>query len=721
MFKRVVLIFLIITLFTSLSSKVSADTQEYSEKQVTVCFDGASMKAKVILDKNENVLVPISWLEYFGLLKCSEEGDYYKFYYPDQEKNDVFAKRIWISKDGTDFDVRYCENNDSWLDELSEYYNWIKISIAALGNKSLSDLKKAWNIKEKNLNDKRSEWNNSYSILNGKFSSHAQVAGELYLPLPELLPFMNAKLAISDNGVICISPNYVSLSQALYGANIGSLIFDADSDIWGADGLSAGALIVDSFLNFRFDRLDFINNSGRITDYEELFKNLLIEDEVFLSLYDRDKTPKDEAIEALADILGDCDTALSFLKNGKKINDYIGITKEVYPEIYSVLFEDFSQSIPVSSSDVVEGVSKIFDYYNTYQNQIEDHRNMLDAVYGYDSYVDSPSQHAAINISALYGEKYLNRMLAATETTLRDYVYRDFYKDVISKVVAPYSISVAVTKFLIPEEFKTVHNTSLLYVMDATAQKSYDVYISRKYSGNFDIDSLEKLRLSAMMALLSSRYAYSTLWDGQHEKIAQIDNILKKLYLSADGVECDSSDYYHSAILKLKSEMHNLVLFEDHMELYPADYLGMKIDELTQLWGKDLTYSDFWVSGAAKPIYYDDNRIDLTFYYIDIEMKGNATGDEIISIISYSPQKDNGFDWIADNIPSIVTYSQLKKLGFDGIMYDEDDIFLDEWGETARLTIEYSSTVFLEFYWFDHNDPNTRPAELVELYLGQVS
>ena len=143
----------------------------------------------------------------------------------------------------------------------------------------------------------------------------------------------------------------------------------------------------------------------------------------------------------------------------------------------------------------------------------------------------------------------------------------------------------------------------------------------------------------------------------------------------------------------------------------------MKIGELTQLWGEDLSYGDYWLAGTSKPIYYDDNRIPLTFYYSDPEYKGNATGNEIITIISYSPQKGGGFDKIIDGIPSLVTYSQLKELGLDGILFDGDHPFLSENGETARLTVEYTSSIVLSFSWFNNNDPGTQPAELIEIIL----
>lgn len=661
MFKKIVSSLLAIIMISSLCIIVNAEEQHYSEKQVKINYDGVVLTETVIVDKYGAVLAPVSWLEAFGLLKCQETETYYKFYYPDQEQNDTFAKRIWISKDGTHFDIRYYEDNNSWLDELSEYYDWIKGSIQSINQKSLEGLKEQWDIKEKNLENLDSEMRNSFSILSEDFSTQTQYKDELYLPISELLPLINAKITFSDMGIIYIYPNYVSLSQALYGVNIGSLVFDAD-DIVGKDFISATSLVLDTVFNFRFDRLDFVNKNGVQTDYQELFKNLLVDDDTFLSLYDKETTPHDEALKYYIYQCDDLGNRVDLLKCLRTALDDVGVAKELYPDVFNFLTADYSETIKVGTSDVIEGIAKTLDYQQTYNNQIDDHRKMLGAVYGYES-TNSPAKQAAYTVQALYGEKYADKLLAAVETGLRDFICVDLPKDAVSKVVAPYSIALTITKLIKPDEFETIHDFSLLDIMDETAETSYDVYISRKFSGKFDTKSLDDLRLSALMTLVSSRYAYSTMYDGQHENIDKIDEVLKKIYLSADGVECDSSDYYVAKVKDLKGKISKLDLSA-----------GIQVQYLTNIQTDGVVLTSFMMEN--KKYRGIINAKGEIFYY----------SEEYFDVISIG----KGFGYITEaNKHGIIDYKTGKIEWLDNNKFDK----VIGYGDGKLLTYKSNSTI----------------------------
>lgn len=146
-----------------------------------------------------------------------------------------------------------------------------------------------------------------------------------------------------------------------------------------------------------------------------------------------------------------------------------------------------------------------------------------------------------------------------------------------------------------------------------------------------------------------------------------------------------------------------------------VDYIGMTVNDITNLYGKDIQYLDYWVGGNAKPFYYDDARVPYIFYYIDSELKGNASGDEKITLIQYNPSGNNSLIDTAKGIPAVVTYSQLQQLEYRGTFMDEKTNLLQEYGETGLYTLQYDAQTSISFYWFDHVDPFSHPAEMIIL------
>ncbi len=573
--KKVISCFLVfLLLFASLVHPVSAEDISVKEISISVDFHGTDFAVNALQSENGKILVPAHWIQYFGSMKMVEEGRYYKFYYVGQEEAAPFAKRIFIEKNGKSFDIRYYENNSSFLDELAIFRNWVIDSVSAISSKSMRELQKAWKVKERELKKMEGEQNNSFSICSGKFSNQAIYQDQLYLPLEEVLPFLNAKVGISEEGKVLIYPNCISLSQALYEAQLGNLTFDAYYDLSYdgksyADGLSGTAYVVDTILNFKFERLLF-QPIANTSDYEKLFKTYLTDDEVYLSAFDKEVTPQHELYNFVADAFEDGENALKAPGNIYKLYKAMKLPEELYSDdLYEVLYKDYGGS-DVKGMDIIEGFSKIFDYHRTYSNQVEDHRHMLTTVFSRDlddllarysspeeavevfsDSLFSPAYIAASNTEKLYGEDYSDRLLAASDKALRDYVTQELPKEATKTVLAPFSITSAFTKLILPEEFKLIGDYALIGYMDNSAATAYDAYLSYKFGDEYSTETLNKLRLSAIMALISSKHAYTSIWDENHEKIKDIDALLTKLYLAADGVECDSSDYYG----KKKSEL----------------------------------------------------------------------------------------------------------------------------------------------------------------------
>ncbi len=554
--KRVLSLFLFFIILLQVCPFTYAKESDISEHKICVNCDGIFMDMTVLKGDTQEYYAPITWLSYFGLMHYVEQNGFYKFYYPGQEKNDDFAKRIWIDKEGKGFDVRYYRDTYSWFDEAGSYYEWAKRSIKALSEQSMKQLQKEWHITQNNIEENKSEYKNSFSVLSGNFSKSFQYKDMLYLPLSELLPLMNAQVAISDDGILCILPNCISLSQALYGTGFGDLIFDADSDMVASEVVSVGGWISDTLFNFRIDRLDVIWNTGRIQDYEEVFKSLLVENKAYLSRYDDWQTPQDELREHTSLSFSQHETYMDKLEFTQGRFENLGMIATSLSNGNS-LYEGIG-NLFTGAAYVFEGAGKILDYHASYVNQVEDHRIMLSSVYDYNAESNPPSRQAAKNIQALYGRDFSDKSLKLLEEGLYDFITDQLVDKALEGLVEPYAMTVNILKTFLSEEFEVVHNASLLYVMDATTEKAFDVYLSRKYSDLYDQKSLNDLRLSAIMALLSSRYAYSKLWSEDYEKIPEIDALLQKLYLAADGVACDSSDYYKPKMHALKKNIGKL-------------------------------------------------------------------------------------------------------------------------------------------------------------------
>lgn len=146
------------------------------------------------------------------------------------------------------------------------------------------------------------------------------------------------------------------------------------------------------------------------------------------------------------------------------------------------------------------------------------------------------------------------------------------------------------------------------------------------------------------------------------------------------------------------------------INLYPIDYIGMTVDSMAELWGDDYYVSDHWFAGADKPIYYEDLRVPIIFYVLDLELTNVVHGDEEIILCEYIFGESTSIYEVAPGIPTNATYIQLSNLSYPGRLYEN---FEGEYGETAAYSIEYNSEIFIDFHWFNNNDPRTTQAESI--------
>ena len=149
----------------------------------------------------------------------------------------------------------------------------------------------------------------------------------------------------------------------------------------------------------------------------------------------------------------------------------------------------------------------------------------------------------------------------------------------------------------------------------------------------------------------------------------------------------------------------------------PIDYVGITVNDLISRCGPDFVYGNGWMAGSAKPIYYADFRVPLIFYYLDPEHRSNVNNDESVIIVEYLPSEDEIFSEIAPGIATNMTYSDLLNAGYEGTFYHEGGEWMRHLGETSQFSMQFNSTIWMTFYWFDHTDPYSTPAERVQLYI----
>lgn len=537
MAKRMFTILILIVYILSISAvPVQAAEENYQRAEIIVESFGKQYTESVLISEDNVLLVPVDWFTRYGLMFCLEEDQQYVFCYPGEEANQAFAKRIYVAKDGRNFNCGVCLSESAYQTYIAK-----------------------------------------------AFSQSARLDDMLYLPMAEMLPLFNAKTEITDDGILHINANVTSLFSALYGLNLRELAFNAERDMIGHKFISASSLVVDTILNLRIDRLDGLYDTGEYNDYRELFKSYLTDDEAFLSAYDEVQTPPERYWETKRNELKEIDGILSDVKIGPDFFGYI-LDSDLYPEFHA--FKDCYSG----AGDAVEGVYKLADYSNTYMNQVEDHVRMLEAVYQEPIFGEAnPACRAALQIAATYGQDGTKQKKELLHSAFVDFISEE-YDDILIEAVelTPYKIAFSAVKIIQSDAVEEISKGAKLSYMDTVVNDACRVFEKRVDNLQFDAESLDILRLSSMLALVASRNAYTTFWE-DHEKVAQIDRVLEGIYLSADSLADESAEHYSELNAKLNktASMLDVVITE---KVAPPEDNSRIAEEALEAYGEMLWY-----------------------------------------------------------------------------------------------------------------------------------
>ena len=514
--KRIITFVLVIAmLFANVALFPFAAEPDLKQQSMSVESYGTFYTQKVYTDKSATIFVPITMLAQFGGLSCSESSSGYTLY----RKN---------------------ETNKSTLNQLEFLAGARTITINKSGTNATVSCYTSKNVAK------------TVSTIN--FSKSHTVDKKLYLPLVEALPLLDAKVEITKDGIVHIYANPMSAFYALYSGNIDLCVFDA-GDMVGSGFISASGLIVDSVLNFRFDRLDTATNSGAIKDYSNLFKKLLVDNETYLSAFDKTETPLEKQITLINNEYGD------FSDKASGVDDLVKAYEYLFSSTKHSTYKQFSDTADGElheGVDIIDGVGKVISYADRYTKQVNDHRNMLNAVYGGGS---KPAAVAANEVYTLYGQNTVPQITSAVTSTLRDYLSKIFSGAISGAAnLTPYKIAFDAVKFLLPEMTETWSNAAELYFIANVVNDAYNVANASKNNPKFNKSSLEKQRLSLIMTLITSKHGYETFYGEDYDALNAINPWLERLYLAAESVECISSEYYASTKSELQKNCGYIVL-----------------------------------------------------------------------------------------------------------------------------------------------------------------
>ena len=259
--KKIISLLLVIFICSaSILPVFAADSNEYTQNSILVDYDGIEVYVGVFVANDATILVPADILTWFGGLNRKAEGSEY-IYYQINDKIGTYelSREIRISKNGS-------------------------------YGKSVMKVKQ-----EKSLSGVSVNFKDSYTY-----------DGDLFLPLEEIVPFLDAKIEITSDGILHIYPNPVSIFEALSYGDLSDMLdpnYDKDADnvlfdISDGNGVAALSMFVDTIMG-RLDRLDFIFDSGTIKDYKKLYEKMLVQNETYLAAFDKEETPYEKEITTI--------------------------------------------------------------------------------------------------------------------------------------------------------------------------------------------------------------------------------------------------------------------------------------------------------------------------------------------------------------------------------------------------------------------------------------
>lgn len=402
------------------------------------------------------------------------------------------------------------------------------------------------------------------ALVSGKkffnFSDCFEIDGEIYLPLCQMLPILNADIYEVKDNIIYISNNKLSLAEVLYDFDISDYYFNISTEFYDMDWAALLTIVPnyvwDTVVNVRFDRLDILYNSGEYNDYKDAFSDFLSDDNLYLKAMAKEASAIDSTVEFFK-------KANSTAKDMKSVYGWVEAAgkSEISSETGGVLLDSLKAYYDSGElkTDDLKGLNdawtggkisfgdcvEILTYVYTYATQVEDNRQMLNAVYKVDSKVSKKetARKAAKQVYDLYGDNIIPALYKEVATTVASDALEDLSP--IGIYTATAKVAGTVLETFMPFEPGEIAKLPVYSDVVLSASSKY-----RSYDTLTD-DSTENLRLSLLLCMIASKKCYEVMGDVFGEdtsyyknKIEKIEQLIMGLYIAEENTEFDSFEHF---------------------------------------------------------------------------------------------------------------------------------------------------------------------------------
>lgn len=152
---------------------------------------------------------------------------------------------------------------------------------------------------------------------------------------------------------------------------------------------------------------------------------------------------------------------------------------------------------------------------------------------------------------------------------------------------------------------------------------------------------------------------------------------------------------------------------EDTEEQALVNCIGMTVEQVSDIYGKNYIYDTWWFLGDLKGIVYKDGRVPAIFYFKDEMMKGESDGTDRIVAIEIL-ENVSATCAVTDQISSKTTYAQIKSLGLSGTFEDGPNGEVNSgYGESSVFWHQDENGNTFKFAWCDGANPNTTNAWII--------
>lgn|GEM_PF-7031511 len=436
----------------------------------------------------------------------------------------------------------------------------------------------------------------------------------------------------------------------------------------------------------------------KIESYEEIFTSYLAEDDAYFAAIGDEEHYDLPMINYLLD--DDSERINTVIEGMEAANDIV----EDYSD-YDISSEDLKMiKSSAALGKQLDYAIKLYSFAAIYTDHVTDHYEMLDAIYGLDFSkiennkigITEESYSAAKKVYEMYSDdqkqaiaNYIGKQI---ENKVKDMI-EDGIKDGISEELALghafawSKLAASVMKaYFIATDFP-VYNVSrkcenLRYYNKLMERGVNQFWAYNNAYNNISKDNIEKARLSAIFALLSSRSMYQALLDSEkayghtgavyQRKIDSINEALKKMYLAKNCCLTDSEEYINERIKLLNSSMNSLDFTDStDTEMYYA-------------------FDSTILAALSKSFKNDD--IEDKYMVNDLDNDGKL---ELAVYTGISKESGRGSCILFENTnnPGIFSFTATGAAGYCGFVYDTESrkiLFNNNWSSIGNRKIEFS-------------------------------